>query len=59
MAVERGLGFRRKKKLGLPKKKASVKIPDNKAERLNLGIRVTWAWFERVNLCNKQIIKVE
>jgi hypothetical protein len=45
-----------KKNLGLPKQKASVKIPDNKAERLNLGIRVTWAWFERVSLCNKQII---
>jgi hypothetical protein len=42
-AVESGLGLRRKKTGGTPRKKVPAKYLDNISERLTFGRRVTWA----------------
>ena len=57
----RGRRERVKKKFGphlhAPGKGGVAKYPYIKSERLSLSCRVTWAWYERVNLYNIQIMR--
>jgi hypothetical protein len=58
----RGRRERVKKKISAPPtplaKGGLAKYLYIKSERLSLSCRVTWAWYERVNLYNRQIVRL-